>query len=150
MTILRGKIPIALLLTIIQGLAFLISVAPVEKFVNYAKEHFSNVKNHFLQGRLPNLDFPPSMQHSFDSVLLIAVWMHIPKEFYKELINKIKSLLKPNGKVILIYSTTPRKENSKRLFENIDSLELKELFNQNEFSQIDVVVNNNCKMMERG
>jgi cyclopropane fatty-acyl-phospholipid synthase-like methyltransferase len=116
-------------------------VDPVKQFVDYAKERFPDVKDHFWQGKLPDLDFPPNMQNSFDAVLLIAVWMHIPKEFYEESINKIKSLLKPNGKVILSYSTTPRKENSKRLFENINSLKLKELFNQNEFSQIDVVTN---------
>ncbi len=64
--------------------------------------------------------------------------MHLPKEEHFEAILSIKKYLKPNGKVILSYSYTPRK-NDPRFFENIVPEQIAMLFESFGFTLIDSI-----------
>lgn len=79
---------------------------------------------------------PKKLQNSFDSIILVAVWMHLPKRTYNLSITSLCSFLKPYGKIILSYSVTPREEKSERYFENIDTKLLKTLFEEHGCTQI--------------
>jgi len=103
-------------------------VDPSHKFVKYAKKRFSAISDHFFKASLPDLIVPKELLHSFDSVILIAVWMHLPKEIYEYSIKSICSLLKPQGKIILSYSVTHRMGETERYFENVDGDMIKVLF----------------------
>ncbi len=105
-------------------------IDPSQKFVDHAKERFSDISDHFFKASLPNFDILKELQHSFDNIILIAVWMHLPKETYAASIRSLTSLLKPQGKIILSYSITPRIGETERFFENIDSDLLQTLFGE--------------------
>ena len=107
-------------------------VDPSVKFVQKAKKRFSSIEGHFFQGLLPNLNLPKNLYGTFDTIIMIAVWMHIPKEFYAESIQKLCSLLKPGGKIIISYSITPRLNETERYFEEVDSKLMQELFYDNQ------------------
>ena len=103
-------------------------IDPSQKFVDYTKERFPDIPDHFFKASLPDLDIPKELLHSFNSVILIAVWMHLPKKMYEDSIKSICSLLQPKGTVILSYSITPRIGEIERYFENVDSDMLQVLF----------------------
>ena len=103
-------------------------IDPVQKFVDYAKKRFPNIENHFFKTSLPYLEIPKDLQYSFDAVILIAVWMHLPKNTYEDAIKRLSTLLRPHGKIIISYSITPRKGETERYFENVDSNLLQNLF----------------------
>jgi len=103
-------------------------IDPSQAFFDHAKERFPNISDHFFKAALPDLDIPSELMHSFDCIILIAVWMHLPKEMYENSIKSICSLLKPQGKIILSYSITPRVGETERYFENVDSDMIKVLF----------------------
>ena len=105
-------------------------VDPSQQFVGHAKKRFDDISNRFFHTALPIINLPKELQHSFDSIILIAVWMHLPKSTYKSSISSLCSFLKPHGKIILSYSITPREEISERYFENIDTQLLQTLFEE--------------------
>ncbi len=116
-------------------------IDPSQKFVDHAKERFSDTSDHFFTGSLPHLDIPKGLLHSFDSVILIAVWMHLPKEIYSDAIKLLCTLLKPHGKVILSYSITKRVGETERFFENVDSDMLQALFKEHGCTKIATTTN---------
>ena len=116
-------------------------IDPSQKFVDHAKERFSNISDHFFKASLPNLNIPKKLQHSFDSIILIAVWMHLPKEMYADSIKSLCSLLMPHGKVILSYSITQRIGETERYFENVDSDLLQTLFEEHGCTKMNTVTN---------
>lgn len=109
---------------------------PSQQFVDHAKNRFDNISNHFFNASLPSLNLPKELEHSFDSIILIAVWMHLPKNTYESSITSLCSFLKPSGKIVLSYSITPREETSDRYFENIDTNLLQALFEKYACKQI--------------
>ena len=109
---------------------------PSQKFVDHAKKRFNDISNHFFKTSLPNLNLPEELQHSFDTIILIAVWMHLPKSTYESSISSLNAFLKPYGKIILSYSITPREEITERYFEKIDSDLIKSLFEKHGYTQI--------------
>jgi len=116
-------------------------IDPSQQFVDHAKERFSDITDHFLKASLPDLDISQELLHSFDSVILIAVWMHLPKEIYGDAIKSLCSLLKPYGKVILSYSITPRTGETERFFENVDSDLLQTLFEKHGCTKVATTTN---------
>lgn len=106
-------------------------VEPSRQFVKIAKERFPDIVDHFYQSSLPDLRVPHQLMRSFDAVILIAVWMHLPKTVYKDSIETIVSLLRPSGKIIISYSITPREGEAERYFENVDSALLEKLCEMN-------------------
>lgn len=105
-------------------------VDPSFEFVEKAQQRFPHEKNHFVIGSLPDLDLPTDFKKKFDAVMLIAVWMHIPKELYEASIKEICMLLKKQAKVIISYSITPRIGENERFFEDVDSDILQSIFEQ--------------------
>ncbi|UFH58334.1 class I SAM-dependent methyltransferase [Sulfurovum mangrovi] len=101
---------------------------PSEKFVAHAQRRFPDISNHFFTTALPNLELPSDLKRSFDEILLIAVWMHLPQSTYEDAIRSLCSFLKPGGTLILSYSITQRDEKSERYFEDIDRELLQNLF----------------------
>ena len=89
---------------------------------------FSEISDHFFPSALPDLHIPHELKHTFDAVILVAVWMHLPREAYERSVEQIISLLRPSGKVIISYSTTPREGETERYFEEVDSVLLNRLF----------------------
>lgn len=101
---------------------------PSEKFVAHAQRRFPDITNHFFCTALPKLELPSGLERSFDAVILIAVWMHLPQTTYEEAIRSLSAFLKPGGTLILSYSITQRDEKSERYFEDIDRELLQNLF----------------------
>ena len=102
-------------------------VDPTKTFVKYAREKFSNINDHFALSGLPDLILPEYFPQKFDAVLLIAVWMHIPKELQDKAARKICSLLNKSGKVILSYSMGSRSHDD-RFFEKLKPRQVSSLF----------------------
>lgn len=109
---------------------------PSHQFIYHAKKRFNDIANHFFNTSLPTLNLSEELENSFDSIILIAVWMHLPRNTYESSINSLCSFLKPGGKVVLSYSITPREEISGRYFENIDTTLLQALFEKYGCKQI--------------
>lgn len=116
-------------------------IDPSQKFIDHAEERFNNISDHFFKASLPDLDIPKELLHSFDNVILIAVWMHLPKEVYLDAITALCSLLKPQGKVILSYSITPRTGETQRYFENVDTELLQSLLKEQGCTKTNSITN---------
>ena len=116
-------------------------IDPSQKFIDHAKERFPDISDHFLKSSLPNLNIPIELQHTFDSIILVAVWMHLPKNIYADSIKSLCSLLKPQGKIILSYSITPRTGETERYFEDVDSDLLQTLFEEYECTKVSSIIN---------
>lgn len=102
-----------------------------KEFIALARERFSDVSDHFYCAELPHLKVSKGIGHSFDAVILIAVWMHLPLSVYAESIKQICSLLQLSGKVVVSYSITPRIGETERYFENVDGILMEKLFKMN-------------------
>ena len=111
-------------------------IDPSEGFVKKAQQRFKQIDNHFVKGSLPNLNVATSFYRNFDAVMLIAIWMHLPKEVYKATVKEVCALLRPNAKVIISYSITPRVGETERYFEEVDSVILEKLFTDNRCKKI--------------
>jgi len=115
-------------------------IDPAQKFVDHARERFSDISDHFFKASLPH-HMPKELQHTFDSIILVAVWMHLPKSLYEDSIKSLCSLLKLQGKIILSYSITPRKGETERYFENVDSDLLQTLFKEYGCTKVSTITN---------
>jgi len=98
-----------------------------ENFVKMAKKRFLNMANHFTVGALPISSLPDSYPEKFDIIILIAVWMHIPRELYEKSTRSIYNLVQTKGKVIINYSKGEREKGERAFFE-VDSELLRNLF----------------------
>jgi len=116
-------------------------VDPVQKFVDHAKKRFPDISDHFFKASLPHLYISRDLQCTFDSIILVAVWMHLPKSLYEDSIKSLCSLLKAQGKIILSYSITPRKGETERYFENVDSDLLQTLFKEYGCIKVSTITN---------
>lgn len=116
-------------------------VDPAESFVKHAKQRFSDIQNHFFKASLPELNIPATLHHSFDNIILIAVWMHLPETLHESAVASVCKFLKPKGKVILSYSITPRDQEEERYFETIERTRLQDLFEKHGCSKEDSIIN---------
>jgi len=116
-------------------------VDPTQAFVDQAKRRFSNIADHFINASLPDIKLPKKFPNHFDYIILIAVWMHLPKAVHHDAIRKICNLLKKNGKIILSYSFSPRSSKDQRHFENIDPVELEQIFKKHHCNKISEQIN---------
>ena len=116
-------------------------IDPAQQFVDHAKKRFPDIAGHFFKSSLPNLDIPKELQYSFDGIILVAVWMHLPKSMYADAIRALCTLLKPQGKIILSYSITPRTGETERYFEDVDSDLLQALFKEHGYSKVSAIKN---------
>ena len=116
-------------------------VDPSEKFVMNVKKRFMDISEHFFISSLPHLEMPVKYQSFFDAIILVAVWMHLPKEEYSASIKRLRNLLKPNGIIVLSYSITERQEEEMRFFEQVNGGELQEIFGDLGFSKVNSTTN---------
>lgn len=108
-------------------------IDPVEEFVDQAKKRFSGIAEHFMTGSFLSSEFPSDWQNSFDAVISIAVWMHLKTGEYVTAIKTIKSLLKPNGIVVLSFSLGGRDTDDGRHFEPLELQDVIDEFIDAEF-----------------
>lgn len=92
-------------------------IDPVEVFVDQAQNRFIDIVEHFIIGSFLSTQFPSDWQNSFDAVISIAVWMHLKANEHAAAIETIKSLVKPNGIVVLSFSLGGRNSDDGRYFE---------------------------------
>ncbi|WP_457596426.1 class I SAM-dependent methyltransferase [Hydrogenimonas sp.] len=104
-------------------------VDPVASFVHHARKRFPEIADRFACAGLPKLPLPETFPDRFDAVLLIAVWMHLPKRVWRESVDRVVSLLKPGGRVVVSYSLGQRMGDA-RHFEAIDPDRLKDMFHE--------------------
>jgi SAM-dependent methyltransferase len=117
-------------------------VDPSLEFVRHAKQRFSDLSNHFFLGALPDLNMPSEFNHFFDNIVLIAVWMHLPKTLRKESINSLLRVLKPNGKIVLSYNITNRQDDPERFYENMNQNEIQKDFELFGFKRFNSMISN--------
>jgi len=112
-------------------------VDATQGFVDNMKRdpHF---KNRVFCTALPNLNIPLNIQ--FDVVTAIAMIMHLTIKELEASIIEIKKYLKPNGVIIISYSTGNR-ANDPRFFEKLDYQIIKKLFEKHFFKEIEVISN---------
>ncbi len=114
-------------------------IDPVEAFVIQAQQRFTDIREHFRIGSFLSSDIPSDWLNSFDTVISIAVWMHIKAHERLKAIETIKALVKPNGIVILSFSLGGRDSDDGRHFEPLELQEVIDEFNDAGFSVIELV-----------
>jgi SAM-dependent methyltransferase len=117
-------------------------VDPVESFVVQVQHRFPDIREHFRVGSFLSSDIPSEWLHSFDAVISIAVWMHLKAVERPKAIELIKSLLKPNGMIILSFSLGGRDNDDGRHFEPLELQEVIDEFSDAGMSLIESVCTN--------
>ena len=115
-------------------------IDPSIKFVEYAQSRFPEIKNQFMQASLP---FENSLfgKVKFDVIISIAVWMHLYRKEYKDAVESMINVSRPNSVIIISYSTGSREQKDERYFETVDLEYLTELFSNGGFKVIDTIKN---------
>lgn len=114
-------------------------IDPIEAFVIQAQHRFTDIREHFRVGSFLSSDIPSDWLNSFDTVISIAVWMHLKAHERLKAIDTIKALVKPNGIVILSFSLGGRDSEDGRHFEPLELQEVINEFNDAGFSLIESV-----------
>lgn len=114
-------------------------IDPVEAFVIQAQHRFRDIREHFRVGSFLSSDISPDWLNSFDTVISIAVWMHLKAHERLKAIETIKALVKPNGIVVLSFSLGGRDSDDGRHFEPLELQEVIDEFNDAGFSVIESV-----------
>jgi len=114
-------------------------IDPVETFVTQAQHRFTDIREHFRVGSFLSSDILSDWLNSFDTVISIAVWMHLKAHERPKAIETIKALVKLNGIVILSFSLGGRDSDDGRHFEPLELQEVIDEFNDAEFSVIESV-----------
>lgn len=114
-------------------------IDPVEAFVIQAQHRFSDIHEYFRVGSFLSTDIPSDWFNSFDTVISIAVWMHLRPHERPKAIDTIKALVKPNGTVVLSFSLRGRDSDDGRHFEPLELQEVIDEFNDAGFSVIESV-----------
>lgn len=114
-------------------------IDPVEAFVIQAQHRFAEIREHFIVGSFLSSDIPSDWLNSFDTVISIAVWMHLKTYERLKAIETIKALVKPNGIVVLSFSFGGRDSDDGRHFESLEFQEVINEFNDSGFSEIESI-----------
>lgn len=112
-------------------------IDPVEAFVIQAQHRFTDIHEHFRVGSFLSSDVPSHWLNSFDAVISVAVWMHLKPEERPKAIETIKSLVKPDGIVVLSFSLGRRESDDGRHFEPLELQEVIQEFSHAGFSLIE-------------
>jgi cyclopropane fatty-acyl-phospholipid synthase-like methyltransferase len=111
----------------------------IEFVKNIQKDYF--YKNRISLSVLPSIDISKFKTKKFDTVISIAVLMHLCMKDILKTVKNMKSILKPNGKIIISYSTKSRNSDD-RSFYNISKSEMTNLFASNQFREMASISNN--------
>ena len=114
-------------------------IDPVEAFVIQAQDRFTDIREHFRVGSFLSSDIPSDWLKSFDTVISIAVWMHLKTHERPKAIDTIKALVKSNGIVVLSFSLGGRDSDDGRHFEPLELQEVINEFNDAGFALFETV-----------
>ncbi len=106
-------------------------------FIKEVKNRFPKFKNNFVTSSLPKLDIP---FNNFNVAILVAVWMHIPKEEQEKSIKSIVSIMKEQSQIVFSYSIEDRDKSEERFFEKLNENDLVHLFSKYGYSLKNSVV----------
>jgi len=112
-------------------------IDPSNEFLKNVKTKFSDISNHFIQGEVPFLTDTPPFPIKFNAIIAIAMWMHLKKEQYKNIVNNIVSISANQATIIISYSQGSRSKDQ-RYFEDVDLEYITQLFNQHNFTLIKI------------
>lgn len=115
-------------------------IDPSTKFVENAKKRFIDKNNHFIKGSIPFESELLDLSVKFDAVISIAVWMHLERSKYKDVVSNISSITKTTSSVVISYSKG-RRVDDERYFEDVDIDYLTELFKNEGFYVADIIKN---------
>jgi len=107
-----------------------------KSFVENAKKKFPDISTHFIQASLPFKSL--FINTKFDSVISIAMWMHLKKEDYCKSVESITKLLNKNATIVISFSRGKR-NNDERYFEDVDIEYLNQLFLDKGFKTIEQI-----------
>jgi 2-polyprenyl-3-methyl-5-hydroxy-6-metoxy-1,4-benzoquinol methylase len=110
-------------------------IDPSRKFVQNTQTKFSDISNHFIMNKVPFSTDQTTFKIKFDAIIMIAVWMHLKKEQYENVVNDIISMTEDKASVIISYSKGSRSEDQ-RYFEDVDLEYIIQLFTQHNFTLI--------------
>ncbi len=113
-------------------------IDPSKKFVQNTQTKFSAISNHFIVNEVPFSTDQPPFKIKFDSIIAIAMWMHLKKEQYENVVNDIARMTADKASVIISYSEGNRSEDQ-RYFEDVDLEYIIQLFAQYNFTLIKTV-----------
>ena len=107
-----------------------------ELFVSNAKKRFSQIEDHFIRSIFPFKSTPP-FYIKFDAIISIALWMHLKHQQYEDGVNNIASMLNPNQSVVIVsFSQGSRSGRDERLFVDVDTQYLENLFYQHDLKLV--------------
>ncbi|MCD6301197.1 MAG: class I SAM-dependent methyltransferase [Staphylothermus sp.] len=110
------------------------------KFVENAKQRFSNIKEQFFEASVPFSKEQLKLNKQFDTVVAIAMWMHLKYNEYEDAVESIVSVAKTTSTIIISYSKGIRIDDE-RYFENVDLEYITQLFNNKGFRLIETIKN---------
>jgi cyclopropane fatty-acyl-phospholipid synthase-like methyltransferase len=110
-------------------------IDPSSKFVQNIQTKFSDISNHFIVNKVPFSTNKMPFKIKFDAIITIAMWMHLKKEQYENVINDIVRMTTNKASVIISYSKGKRSKDQ-RYFEDVDLDYIIQLFSQHNFTLI--------------
>ena len=110
-------------------------IDPSSKFVQNIQTKFPDISNHFIQDKVPFSTNKPPFSIKFDAIITVAMWMHLKKEQYENVINDIVKITKDKAFILISYSIGNRIEDQ-RYFEDVDLKYMIQLFGQHNFTLI--------------
>lgn len=78
-----------------------VAVEPSAGFIAEGEKRHGDKPIHWLRDGLPALESLRGQEGRFDTVLLSAVWMHLPPEQRPEAMARLKELLAPGGRILI-------------------------------------------------
>ena len=116
-------------------------VDPTLEFIDNAKRRFSNIVNNFILDGLPLTKSSIEQLKYLDSIICVAVWMHLDKDQYSLAVKSMVEILNQESRVVISFSTGNRGVDDGRVFNEVDIELLTTLFNKEGFSLIQRVSN---------
>jgi len=110
-------------------------VDPSENFIINAKKRFPKIANHFTKSSVPFQKEQLPFNKQFDAVITIAMWMHLKREQYEDVVRSIVSASNSKSTIVISYSEGNR-ANDERYFENVDLEYITKLFKSHNFPLI--------------
>ena len=116
-------------------------IDPSEKFVRNVQKRFPDISNHFIQSSVPFSVEQPPFPIKFNAIITIAMWMHLKREQYEDVVKSIVSVAKDNATIIISYSEGNRSDDE-RYFEDVDLDYLIQIFQQYNFRLVETITTN--------
>jgi len=113
-------------------------IDPSEKFVQNIQARFPDIINNFIQSSVPFPINNSPFSINFDAIITIAMWMHLKKSQYKDVIKSIVSVAKDKATIIISYSEGSRADDE-RYFEDVDLDYIIQIFQQYNFSLVETI-----------